>query len=153
MRNLLLLACLLPILNVLIPFLFQRTFPEHNNGIVFITGASTGFFKNARRIYLPIFITVFSNNQIYIYTIEGIGRHASEYLANTTKYLVFAGVRKEADAESIRAANIPNLLPLIVDVTSTESCSQAFEKLRIEMELRKLPLIALVNNAGIARNG
>ena len=48
----------------------------------------------------------------------GIGRATAEYLAGRG-WRVFAGVRKEADGEQLRAANA-NILPIILDVTKPE---------------------------------
>ena len=47
---------------------------------------------------------------MYLGASTGIGNHAVSYLA--TKYpkvRVFAGVRKEKDAEAVRAQGLPNL--------------------------------------------
>jgi NAD(P)-dependent dehydrogenase (short-subunit alcohol dehydrogenase family) len=78
---------------------------------------------------------------------SGIGRAAA--IALTTKgFTVYAGVRKESDAESIRAEGIASLHPLMLDVTSTESIAHAAE----EIAKTGQPLVALVNNAGITSN-
>lgn len=115
-------ACFLPFVFVLIDYIFQKSFIVHEKGIVLITGASTG-----------------------------IGRHAGEYLANHTGYTVLLGVRKIEDAEEIAAQNKPNLIPIILDVTSHESINDAVTEIKKKMEDKKLPFVALVNNAGISR--
>lgn len=81
----------------------------------------------------------------------GIGRHSAEYIANTTKYTVLRGVRKESDADHVRAMRIPNLQPLIIDVMSEESCIDAIESLKSMMKSSNLPLVSVVNNAGLGR--
>lgn len=84
---------------------------------------------------------------------SGIGRHAAEYLANTTSLQILAGVRKEVDAKSILKMNISNLRPIMVDVTSQKSCLKAIEVLKRRMATEGQPFVALVNNAGVASKG
>lgn len=72
-----------------------------------------------------------------------------EFLANTTKLIVLAGVRNQEDSKSIVSMNIPNLLPIIIDVAMHDSVSAAMEEVKKIMNLRSLPLVAIVNNAGI----
>ncbi len=116
---------------ILVPFvaysalqLFGRVeYPVSTEGIILITGASTG-----------------------------IGRHAAEHLANKYKsHIILAGVRKETDASSIRDSEIENLLPIIIDVTSHDSCVKAVGEILSLMEKKSLPFVGLVNNAGIGR--
>ena len=59
--------------------------------------------------------------------------------------MVYAGVRKERDEESLNALSIKNIKPIQIDVTSTSSILKA--KQRIESETNNL--VGLVNNAGI----
>lgn len=100
-----------------------KTYTVHQSGIVVITGASTG-----------------------------IGRHAAEHLAQKHKsYLVLAGVRRASDAESIKDMGISNLQPIIVDVTDHNSIVRAVDEVKALIEKTTLPLIAVVNNAGIAQ--
>jgi NADP-dependent 3-hydroxy acid dehydrogenase YdfG len=77
---------------------FRVPYTVHKNGIVVISGASTG-----------------------------IGRHAAENLA-LAGYHVFAGVRKEADAKSIADTGITTLHPLMLDVTKHESVVEAISQ-------------------------
>jgi short-subunit dehydrogenase len=100
----------------------QKTFIVHKEGIVLITGASTG-----------------------------IGRHAAEYIADNFNYLVLAGVRKESDALNIDGLKKNNLKSLIIDVSSHDSCLSAIAQVKEIMSERKLPFVALVNNAGVSR--
>jgi short-subunit dehydrogenase len=108
--------------SIAVVYFTRVEYPVHSKGFVLITGASTG-----------------------------IGRHSAEHLANTTEFTVLAGVRKESDAESISAMNIPNLQPLMIDVNSQESCIEAIASLVSMMKSSDLPFVALVNNAGMAR--
>lgn len=80
----------------------------------------------------------------------GIGRHAAEHLAELG-YTVFAGVRKQSDFDSLSALNIPNLYPLKFDVTDHDSCVAAITHVSEVSETMNLPFAALVNNAGVAR--
>jgi NAD(P)-dependent dehydrogenase (short-subunit alcohol dehydrogenase family) len=60
---------------------------------------------------------------------------------------VFAGVRKDEDAEALRGAASERLVPLILDLTSDEQIASAAE--RIAAEVGEGGLDGLVNNAGI----
>ena len=108
----------------LVSFLIYKTerkeFVVHTSGIVLITGASSG-----------------------------IGRDAAEYLAKHCNFLVLAGVRKQCDYDSILQLKHKNLLPLIIDVSSHESCVKAAAKLSELMDEHNLPFVGLVNNAGV----
>lgn len=61
---------------------------------------------------------------------------------------MFAGVRKEEDAESLRQAGSERLTPLMLDVTDGEAIAAAAE--RIGADLKGAGLDGLVNNAGVA---
>jgi NAD(P)-dependent dehydrogenase (short-subunit alcohol dehydrogenase family) len=61
---------------------------------------------------------------------------------------VFAGVRREEDAESLRAAATERLTPLTLDVTNGDQIAAVAE--RIDGELGGAGLDGLVNNAGIS---
>jgi NAD(P)-dependent dehydrogenase (short-subunit alcohol dehydrogenase family) len=80
---------------------------------------------------------------------SGIGRAAALHL-DAAGWHVLAGVRKEADAESLAAEATGALTPLILDVADSDSIEAARE--RVE---REAPggLSGLVNNAGIAVSG
>jgi NAD(P)-dependent dehydrogenase (short-subunit alcohol dehydrogenase family) len=60
---------------------------------------------------------------------------------------VFAGVRKEADAQRLAGLH-PRILPLTLDVTRPDHIAQAAE--RVAQEVGPEGLKGLVNNAGIA---
>jgi len=64
---------------------------------------------------------------------------------------VFAGVRREEDAEGLRAAASKRLAPLILDVTDTGQIAAAAE--RIGEEVGDAGLDGLVNNAGTVITG
>jgi NAD(P)-dependent dehydrogenase (short-subunit alcohol dehydrogenase family) len=60
---------------------------------------------------------------------------------------VFAGVRRQEDAESLRAEGSDRLTPVTIDVTDAEAIAAATELIR--SELGGAGLDGLVNNAGI----
>ena len=111
-----------PFIFVAIDHLLQKSFTTHARGIVLISGASTG-----------------------------IGRHAAEYLANNTDLVILAGVRKQSDADEVTAMKIPNLVPVILDVAVHESSVAAVKSVQKLMQTNNLPLVAVINNAGISR--
>jgi NAD(P)-dependent dehydrogenase (short-subunit alcohol dehydrogenase family) len=80
----------------------------------------------------------------------GIGRATALRLA-AREWRVFAGVRKEEDAESLRAEASGRLEPLMLDVTEPAQIAAAAE--RIGTETVETGLHGLVNNAGIAVPG
>ncbi len=80
----------------------------------------------------------------------GIGR-ATALRLDGSGWQVFAGVRKEADAESLRREASPGLVPVILDVTDPEQIAAAAEQ--IERESDGDDLDGLVNNAGVAVPG
>ena len=79
----------------------------------------------------------------------GIGR-ATALRLDASGWRVFAGVRKEADAESLRAEASPHLVPVTLDVTEPDQIAAAAEL--IERESGN-GLDGLVNNAGVAIPG
>jgi NAD(P)-dependent dehydrogenase (short-subunit alcohol dehydrogenase family) len=80
----------------------------------------------------------------------GIGRTTALRL-DGSGWRVFAGVRKEADDESLRQEASPSLVPVILDVTDPEQIAAAAEQ--IERESDGEGLDGLVNNAGVAVPG
>jgi len=80
----------------------------------------------------------------------GIGR-ATALRLDGSGWRVFAGVRKEADAESLRQEASPRLVPVILDVTDPGQIAAAAEQ--IERESDGDGLYGLVNNAGVAVPG
>jgi NAD(P)-dependent dehydrogenase (short-subunit alcohol dehydrogenase family) len=61
---------------------------------------------------------------------------------------VYAGVRKDVDAENIKALHLSNLLPLHIDTTDQSSMDAAVAFLHST----SLPIIGLINNAGVSTN-
>jgi NAD(P)-dependent dehydrogenase (short-subunit alcohol dehydrogenase family) len=80
----------------------------------------------------------------------GIGRATALHL-DAAGWRVYAGVRREEDAASLREAGSERLMPLILDVTDADQIATAAEQ--IGMETGKGGLDGLVNNAGIAVPG
>lgn len=76
----------------------------------------------------------------------GIGRAAALRL-DSDGWRVFAGVRKQEDADALRAAASERLTPVMLDVTDGEAIAAAAES--IAAELGEVGLDGLVNNAGI----
>jgi len=77
----------------------------------------------------------------------GIGRAVALRL-DGAGWRVFAGVRREEDAESLRAAASERLTPVMLDVTDGGAISATAEMLA--QELGDAGLDGLVNNAGVA---
>jgi len=80
----------------------------------------------------------------------GIGLACVELLAQQG-HTVFAGVRKQTDADSLSARLSKNVVPVIVDVTSADQMVAAAAI--IEEHVRGTGPHGLVNNAGIAVGG
>lgn len=81
---------------------------------------------------------------------SGIGEACVRRL-DTLGYLVFAGVRRAADAERLRAAGSDRLCPLLLDVTDSAAIERAVETVALAVGDRGLT--GLVNNAGVAVGG
>lgn len=80
----------------------------------------------------------------------GIGR-ATALLLDKKGYRVFAGVRKQADAESLSEEASDRLTPITIDVTEERSIASAKQK--VERAVGNDGLVGLVNNAGIGTGG
>jgi NAD(P)-dependent dehydrogenase (short-subunit alcohol dehydrogenase family) len=80
---------------------------------------------------------------------SGIGRATALHLARKG-YLVFAAVRREADAEKLRGLGIPGLVPLCpLDLAKPEQIPAVMEAIDRELDAHgQKGLYALVNNAG-----
>lgn len=78
---------------------------------------------------------------------SGIGAACMDYL-HQKGWRVFAGVRKEADAQSIRETYAERVTPLILDVTNEDHIAAAFET--IQAEVGENGLHGLINSAGIS---
>jgi NAD(P)-dependent dehydrogenase (short-subunit alcohol dehydrogenase family) len=77
----------------------------------------------------------------------GIGRAAALRM-DGEGWRVFAGVRREQDAESLRAEGSDRLVPLTLDVTDSDQIAAAAAQ--ISTQTGDAGLDGLVNNAGIA---
>jgi NAD(P)-dependent dehydrogenase (short-subunit alcohol dehydrogenase family) len=80
----------------------------------------------------------------------GIGEATATHLASLG-FIVFAGVRKDADAERLKANGPGRLEPVRLDVTDAESIEAAVAEVREKTGGEEL--VGLVNNAGIAVSG
>jgi NAD(P)-dependent dehydrogenase (short-subunit alcohol dehydrogenase family) len=80
----------------------------------------------------------------------GIGR-ATATLLDRRGYRVFAGVRKDEDANSLAEEGSDRLTPVKVDVTDESSISAAREQVREAVGGEGL--VGLVNNAGVGGGG
>ena len=80
----------------------------------------------------------------------GIGRQCALDLARAG-WQVFAGIRNPEDGEALVSAGIGHIIPVIIDVTDTDTIGRAVKK--IETDLAGKGLDALVNNAGITVQG
>lgn len=77
----------------------------------------------------------------------GIGR-ATALRLDAAGWRVFAGVRREADAEALRADASERLTPVTIDVTDPAQIAAAAEQ--VGLALDGAGLDGLVNNAGVA---
>lgn len=90
---------------------------------------------------------VSSGNVIITGCSSGIGRAAAISLAKEfDAFTIYAGVRKQRDVASLSDEGLANLIPIILDVTNDQHIQSAVQLLLAT----KRPLVALVNNAGIA---
>ena len=80
----------------------------------------------------------------------GIGRASAVRLANAG-WDVYAGVRKKADGESVRAESPDRITPVILDVTDAGTIDSAAKTVRAAVGSSGLH--GLVNNAGITVQG
>lgn len=80
----------------------------------------------------------------------GIGRATALHL-DCLGYRVFAGVRQDADAESLRQSSSARLSPIVLDVTALASIQAAATT--VAAEVGETGLTGVVNNAGIGLGG
>ncbi len=80
----------------------------------------------------------------------GIGRACALYM-DRLGWRVFAGVRNDADAASLRAEGSQHLMPMFLDVTDTDSVAEARKV--VSAAVGETGLSGLVNNAGIPYGG
>ncbi len=79
----------------------------------------------------------------------GIGKSCA-LLLDKMGFTVFAGIRKETDGELLKKEASDSLIPLLLDVTDSNSIKKAVETVA---EITGNKLFGLVNNAGIASGG
>src|SRR3954454_2109402 len=80
----------------------------------------------------------------------GIGRATALYL-DKQGYRVFAGVRKQVDADSLAEDASDQITPITVDVTEESSIGAARDQ--VQRTVGEDGLVGLVNNAGIGDGG
>lgn len=79
----------------------------------------------------------------------GIGKACALHL-DKLGFMVFAGVRKAEDGDTLQKKASETLQPVILDVTKTDTIQAAIELISHESDS---PLFGLVNNAGIGISG
>ncbi len=79
----------------------------------------------------------------------GIGKACALHL-DQIGYKVYAGVRKESDAENLLSESTGSLKPVILDVTDSKSIDNTFSEIEADPESE---FFGLVNNAGIGISG
>jgi len=80
----------------------------------------------------------------------GIGK-AAALLLDRSNYRVFAGVRRQEDAEALRETASDRLIPVMLDITRADHIAEVFDLM--EHTLSGSGLYGLVNNAGICIAG
>jgi NAD(P)-dependent dehydrogenase (short-subunit alcohol dehydrogenase family) len=80
----------------------------------------------------------------------GIGE-ACALLLDQLGFFVFAGVRKDSDAEKLKQKGSQRLIPIFLDVTDTEAIAAAVET--VTNTVGNAGISGLVNNAGVAVPG
>lgn len=79
---------------------------------------------------------------------SGIGRATAVVLAEQG-FTVFATVRKDKDADSLRSLHLPGLIPVCpLDLTNSSDMTRAIATIERELDARHLALYAIVHNAG-----
>ena len=79
----------------------------------------------------------------------GIGKSCALHL-DRLGYKVYAGVRKESDAENLLSESSDSLKPVILDVTESKSIDNTLREIESDTESE---FFGLVNNAGIGISG
>jgi len=108
-----------------IDYFLMHKYPVHTHGVVLITGTSTG-----------------------------IGYHAVFEVAKLN-FTVFATVRVKEDLNSLmneaKARNLEKFVkPVIMDVTKSDEIKEILEQISKFLKENNLPLVGIVNNAGIS---
>lgn len=79
----------------------------------------------------------------------GIGKACALHL-DQLGYKVYAGVRKESDAETLLSESSERLRPIILDVTDIKNIDNTIREIETDPECE---FVGLVNNAGIGISG
>ncbi|MDQ2909362.1 MAG: SDR family oxidoreductase [Candidatus Eremiobacteraeota bacterium] len=79
----------------------------------------------------------------------GVGYSTAVRLARAG-FIVFAGVRRDADAQTLVREAGPDVTPIVLDVTDAESVARAAQTIAARCDAK---LLGLVNNAGTALTG
>jgi NAD(P)-dependent dehydrogenase (short-subunit alcohol dehydrogenase family) len=99
------------------------------------------------RLFQPVFSVHQKGVVVVTGASSGIGEDAAAAIHALGTYTVFAGVRKPADAARLEKA-YPGMYAITLDVTSLKSIENAVETVR----KTGLPLVGLVNNAGVQKD-
>lgn len=118
-------------------------------GVVVLVGVGIALLDMGLRVEYPV--PERGNAILITGCSSGLGLDAAQSLAKT--FVVYAGVRKEKDAEKLDKLGIENLVPVIMDVTDQNSIESTFEFVVKDLKKRGgIHLVALVNNAGVGHN-
>lgn len=80
----------------------------------------------------------------------GIGQSCALYL-DRLGFMVFAGVRKQADADTLQQKGSERLSPVFIDVTKADTIASAVQT--VAAVVKEVGLVGLINNAGVAIGG
>jgi NAD(P)-dependent dehydrogenase (short-subunit alcohol dehydrogenase family) len=83
---------------------------------------------------------------------SGIGKATALYLSHRG-YHVFAGVRKEQQAEDLTKETSSEIQPVILDVTQRDQILAVIDRISDYTRSTRTGLVGVINNAGIAISG
>lgn len=96
---------------------------------------------------VPTFVVRSSGAVLVTGASSGIGEHAAKTLAGLG-YTVFAGVRKQQDADRLKTEH-PGMQTVIIDVANLASIEKAVSSVTERLDASGESFVALVNNAGV----
>lgn len=139
-----LLSFIIPkILGKIVDKIFTKPYPVYKSGVIIITG------KWGMESSVVLGVNLFENfcftPWFPIGASSGIGRHTAAVLAQKG-YIVYAGVRKEADAASLNSLGIKTIRPVILDVCNQKTIETSFKTVSEALEKEGHPLVAVINN-------
>jgi len=114
-----------------------------------MSSSRSNTFENVLTVFFCLHLGRKKKTVVVTGTSTGIGEETAKLLAKKG-WIVFAGVRKQADADRLQSHDT-NIRPLILDVTKQDQIDAAFEQVRTAVGEDGLD--ALVNNAGLAIMG